>query len=163
MSDKKIVYHGTLSEGAPHTYGGTFHAGTMRAADDRLDDEISHGVDWGAAGVGIASIHAYEISKNAPTSRRTWGDPDVGFLRATHEREGEDAPPPEVPEHKENRIYPYKNMREDRGSTSYVIPSGFVGNHVKHLGKQFQYVVGGKEQETAVMNAVSTMVGGKVK
>lgn len=159
----KIVYHGTVSDEPPHKWGAPFHAGTMRAADDRLDDEISHGVDWDEVGSGIASVYAYEISDTAPMSKRVWSDPDIGFDRATYEREGDDAPTPEVPEHKTNRIYPYKNMREDRGSTSYVIPSNFVGTHVKHLGKQFQYVIGGREQENSVMNAITAMSGGKVK
>lgn len=160
----KIVYHGTLSEEAPHEHGYPFHAGTLRAADDRLGDEMSNGVDWSEANRGIASIHAYEVSDTAPTSRRVWGDPDNGFDRAYHEREGEDAPVPEVPEHKTNRIYPYTNAREDRGSTSYVIPSNFVGKHVKHLGVQFQQIVNPYDgRAEAVYNAMSTMSGGKYK
>ena len=157
----KIVYHGTFEEHAPHEYGGTFHAGTLRATDDRSYDQIMGGEVEEPA---IRQVHAYEISDDAPVSRRTWGDPDVGFLRASWERDGEDGPPtPEVPEHKENRIYPYKNAREDRGSTSYVIPSGFVGNHVKHLGVQFQGFHGNDEQHDTMMNAISTMVGGPFK
>jgi len=147
----KIVYHGTLSEEAPHEHGYPFHAGTLRAADDRLEDEISHGVDWSEVGRGVSSIHAYEISDGAPTSRRTWQDPMFG------EDENQ-----LVPEHKENRIYPYKNDREDRGSTSYVIPSHFVGKHVKHLGVQFQQLVNPYDgRDTDVFNAMSTMLGGK--
>lgn len=34
----KIVYHGTLSEEAPHEHGYPFHAGTLRAADGRDTD-----------------------------------------------------------------------------------------------------------------------------
>lgn len=158
----KIVYHGTFSAEPPHQYGGTFHAGTLRATDDRSADQLSAGEVEAPA---IRRVHAYEISDSAPTSKRVWGDPDVGFLRASWERDGEDGPPPaEVPEHKENRIYPYKNIREDRGSTSYVIPSGFVGTHVKHLGVQFQ----GLHTETDedydnIMNAITVMSGGKIK
>lgn len=157
----KIVYHGTFGGQAPHEYGGTFHAGTMRATDDRAADQLMAGEVEEPA---IRQVHAYEISDSAPMSRRTWGDPDVGFTRATWERDGEDGPPtPEVPEHKENRIYPYKNDGEDRGSTSYVIPSKFVGKHVKHLGVQFQGLHGNDEQYNAVMNAITTMSGGKFK
>lgn len=156
----KVVYHGTFSGRPPHEYGGTFHAGTMRATDDRAADQVMGGeIDAPA----IKQVHAYEISDDAPMSRRMWGDPDVGFLRATHEREGQDAPPPEVPEHKTNRIYPYQNIREDRGSTSYVIPSNFVGKYVKHLGVQFQGFHGSDEQFDATMNAISAMSGGRVK
>lgn len=157
----KIVYHGTFSGHAPHEYGGTFHAGTLRATDDRAADQMMGGE---VEEPSIRQVHAYEISDDAPMSRRTWGDPDVGFTRATWERDGEDNPPtPEVPEHKENRIYPYKNDREDRGSTSYVIPSGFVGKHVKHLGVQFQGFYGNDEQEKSLMNAITAMSGGRVK
>jgi hypothetical protein len=123
----KIVYHGTLSNEAPHEHGFPFHAGTLRAANDRIDDEISHGTDWDSVDrVGI-SLHAYEINDDAPMSRRVWDDP----MFAENEENA-------VPEHKENRIYRYKNAIEDRGAISYVIPSSFVGKHVKHLGVQFE-------------------------
>lgn len=151
---KKIVYHGTLSDEAPHTYGYPFHAGTLRAADDRVADEESYGVDWDEAGAGVASVHAYEVSDTAPTSKKTWEDP----MYFENEKTA-------VPEHKENRIYPYKNMREDKGSTSYVIPSSFVGNHVKHLGIQFQWFVGpnASERGEAALRAASVMSGGRFK
>jgi hypothetical protein len=163
----KIVYHGTLSNAAPHEHGYPFHAGTYKAANDRLDDEIEHGVDWdpegtGKAQVGIGQIHSYEVSDDAPTSKRVWGDPDVGFQRATWERDGDDGPPtPEVPEHKQNRIYPYKNDREDKGSTSYVVPSSFVGNHVKHLNTQQFLINADANSEKSFMGSISAMVGGR--
>jgi len=125
----RIVYHGTVESDAPHTYGFPFHAGSLRAAQERLDDELSHGIDTDETPVVTASIHAYDVDESAPTSRRVWQDP----MFYEDERRA-------VPEHKENRIYPYKNAREDRDSTSYVIPSSFVGKHVKHLGVQFQQV-----------------------
>jgi len=124
---KKIVYHGTVEGQPPHEYGAPFHAGTLQAAKDRLDDEISHGMYVDAPTRVTASIHAYEIGEGAPMSRRTWEDP----MFYNNENRA-------VPEHKENRIYPYTNDREDRDSVSYVIPSSFVGKHVKHLGVQFQ-------------------------
>lgn len=146
----KIVYHGTFSNQAPHEYGERFHAGTMRATDDRSADQIMGGEVEEPA---IRQVHAYEISDDAPMSRHTWSDPDIGSRGW----------PDRVPLHKDNRIYPYKNDREDRGSISYVIPSGFVGNHVKHLGVQFQGFHGNDEQHDTMMNAISTMVGGPFK
>ena len=147
----KIVYHGTFSEGAPHEYDQTFHAGSMAATEDRSADQIMGGEVEAPA---IRQVHAYEISDTAPTSRLMWKDPDAGsfydYLGGI-----------KVPEHKENRIYPYKNMREDRGSTSYVIPSAFVGTHVKHLGVQFQGLHADDDGYDATMNAISTMLGGK--
>lgn len=155
----KIVYHGTFSDAPPEDWAqDTFHAGTKRSAYDRLYDEEAHGIDWDEVGIGIARGYAYEVSDKAPVSKRVWGDPDIDL--AIHKYEGA---PPAVPEHKTNRIYPYQNAREDYGSTSYVIPTGFVGRHVKPLGLQFQYVVGGREQEEAVMNAITAMSGGRVK
>ena len=147
----KIVYHGTFSDEPPHTYGEPFHTGTMAAAYDRIDTEIQDN------GAGLKSeptfrIHKYEISDNAPTSRATWNDPanDYGYG------------PNVVPEFNQKRIYPYSNAYEDKGSTSYVIPSNFVGNHVKHLGIQFQHFSsGGDYGHEAAVNAMSIMVGGK--
>lgn len=123
---RKIVYHGTVESDPPHLLGFPFHAGTKKAAQERIDDEISHGISVDEPTRVAASYHAYEISDEAPMSRRTWEDP---MFYKNEQRA--------VPEHKENRIYPYKNEREDRGATSYVIPSSFVGKHVKHLGTQF--------------------------
>lgn len=152
----KIVYHGTFSEHPPHMYDETFHAGTMRATDDRSADQIGAGEVEEPA---IRQVHAYEISDTAPISKRVWSDPDIEM--SIHK--SEDAPPT-VPEHKENRIYPYTNVREDKGSTSYVIPSGFVGKHVKHLGVQFQGLHASDEDYDSVMNAIRSMSGaGKVK
>ena len=150
----KIVYHGTFSEYAPHEYGHeTFHAGTMQATDDRSADQIMGGEVEEPA---IRQVHAYEISDNAPMSKRTWDDPMSGMFGSS----GKSKP---APEYSEKRIYPYKNIREDKGSTSYVIPSGFVGKHVKHLGVQFQGFHGNDEQHDAVMSAITAMSGGKVK
>jgi hypothetical protein len=151
----KIVYHGTVGGSAPHEHGYPFHAGTYRAANDRLDDEISHGVDWdpegtGKSQVGIGQIHSYEISDSAPTSKRLWEDP----MFPENENRA-------VPEHKQNRIYPYKNEREDRDSTSYVIPSGFVGNHVKHLNTQQFLINADADSEKSFMGAISVMSGGR--
>jgi hypothetical protein len=151
----KIVYHATHSDEAPHAYGEPFHAGTLNAAYDRLEDEQSNGMlaemmlnkEW-----ATSRIHKYEIADNAPTSRGTWADPLDDY------RDG----PTVVPEYSQKRIYPYKNTREDRGSTSYVIPSDFVGNHVKHLGIQFQHFTNfGDYGHEAAVNAMSIMVGGK--
>lgn len=154
----KIVYHGTLSGNAPHTWGDPFHAGTENAAYKRLNDEDDYESMWGdddedsGSDLGVAQVHAYEIKNTAPTSRRVWQDPE----------EFQD-PNLAVPETKRNRIYPYTNEVEDRGSTSYVIPSEFVGNHVKYLGVQFQTLTGhpSQESENSVYNAMTIMSGGR--
>lgn len=122
----KIVYHGTVGDKPPHTYGAPFHAGTLQAARERVDEELVHGLYFEEPTKVTATYHAYELGEDAPMSRRTWEDP-------MHPSDWNKA----VPEHKENRIYPYTNAIEDSGSTSFVIPSSFVGRHVKHLGPQF--------------------------
>jgi hypothetical protein len=147
----KIVYHGTFSDEPPHAYGEPFHTGTMSAAYDRVSDEMWNG-DGGGQYEPTYRIHKYEISDNAPTSRKTWDDPGDFF----------DHGPNPVPEYSQKRIYPYRNRYEDKGSTSYVIPSNFVGNHVKHLGIQFQhFTMGGDDNHEMTVNTMSTMVGGK--
>ena len=137
----KIVYHGSFSEEPPHMYGETFHTGTLQAAHDRLDEAQ----EWG----GLASIYKYRISDSAPTSRATWADPLHDYADG----------PTVVPEYNQKRIYPYKNAVEDKGSTSYVVPSNFVGNHVQYLGVQFQEARG--EGGEVITRALRTMLGAK--
>lgn len=148
----KIVYHGTFSEYPPHEYGHeTFHAGTMRATDDRAADQLMGGEVGEPA---IRQVHAYEISDDAPVSKRVWDDPMKGLFRSS-----EKAHP--APLYNEKRIYPYTNIREDRGSTSYVIPSGFVGKHVEYMGVQFQGLHASNEDYDTIMHAIAAMGGGK--
>lgn len=125
---RKIVYHGTYSEKPPHLYKQpTFHVGTAGAAVSRLNN-VSEG--WGTARGGVpaystGTIHAYEVAEDAPTSRKVWGDPVEN-----------DA----APENNTKRIYRYTNTVErwdDDVSESMVIPTKFVGKHVKYLGAQF--------------------------
>jgi hypothetical protein len=129
----QIVYHGTWGDEPPHAYGEPFHVGTKRATDDRAADQMMGGDVEPPA---TRRVHAYEISATAPMSRRLWDDPDYKSFSEP------DEPARPVPQHKENRIYPYLNAREDKGSVSYVIPAGFVGKHVKHLGVQFEHFFG---------------------
>jgi hypothetical protein len=149
----RIVYHGTWSGGAPHEYEAPFHAGTMQATDDRAYDQVMAGE---VPENSIKQVHAYEISKTAPISRTLYNDPDAVA------KDGYPAPR-RVPQDREDKIYRYKNIREDRGSTSYVIPAHFVGNHVKHLGVQFQRFHGDDNYLDTLLSAASTMVGGKYK
>ena len=148
---KKVVYHGTLERQAPHEHGYPFHAGTLKAANDRLDDEMESGVDWDPEGtgtpqIGVGQVHAYEISDNAPTSRRVWEDPKFETNKS-------------VPEHSQTRVYPYKNAVEDKGSTSYVIPAAFVGNHVKHLNTTQFLINADKQQHDGIMSGMASMLG----
>lgn len=143
----KIVYHGTFSDQPPHMYGETFHAGTLLSTDDRAADQI----DAGEVEVpAIRQVHKYQITDRAPMSKVLREDPmffkDPGMA---------------VPEDRTDKIYPYVNAREDRGSASYVIPSSFVGDRVKYMGLQFQGLHAEDEDYDTIMNAISTMSGGK--
>jgi hypothetical protein len=147
---KNIVYHGTFSDKPPHEYEqerfGTFHAGTIEAAKQRLADKIEHG-DWsmhhrgtpefGSTKGGIGTIHAYEISGKTPATIA-----DEGFEESNT-----------------SQVQPYTNHLEDVGSLSFVIPISFVGNSVKYLGPQFQELYGTRGESIA--RAATTMVGGK--
>lgn len=35
-----------------------------------------------------------------------------------------------------NRVLPYRNHQEDRGSTSFLVPKSLMGKGVEYLGKQ---------------------------
>lgn len=122
---RKIVYHGTYSEKPPHLYDQpTFHAGDEKTALSRLAN-VS---DWSGTSRGRipagseGTVHAYEVSETAPMSRRVWNDPM------------DDNP---APEENTKRIYRYKNIGERGKDVSMVIPTKFVGEHVKYLGTQF--------------------------
>lgn len=144
-SDEKFirVFHSTFSDKAPHEYGDTFHAGTLWAANERLDEATEQG--------GIATFHKYRINRDAPFSKKLWEDP-------LHPNKAK-----RVPEDKTNRIHAYTNEVEHPGSRSYVIPSNFVGTHVTHLGPQFEHQELRGPGGQVIANAISTMVGGPFK
>lgn len=119
----KIVYHGTLSGKAPHEVDQPyFHAGTKESALDRLLHKSETTTETGEYSPGSGQVHAYEVEDTAPTSNRVFGDPM-------------DRNP--VPEGNIKKIHRYVNALENEGSTSMVIPTKFVGSHVRHLGVQF--------------------------
>jgi hypothetical protein len=130
---KKIVYHGTWSDKPPHEYDKPFHAGTERAAHDRLSsgEGIPEGMGW------MQTVHAYEID-DKDVEPTLYSDPHYGDTYSNIWKEK--TPPhtrkaPETP----NRIVKYLNDHEDRGSTSYLIPrSAYEEGRVRHMGVQFQ-------------------------
>jgi len=122
---RRIVYHGTLAGKAPHMVSENqlFHAGTKESALDRILHKMEDSGTWDDEYIpGSAQIHAYEIQKSAPMSKRMFGDPNDGNP---------------VPEGNIRKIHRYWNNVEDPGSTSLVIPTKFVGDYVRHLGPQF--------------------------
>lgn len=141
------VYHGTLSEQAPHNvfqHAGAFHAGTRKAAVDRLIDQDA--LQPGDEGLEVSQpqIHVYEIMPDTPVSMLTYSDPDYGLSDIDYTKPAV----AKVAKYSSkgllvNRgnitrsIKKYKNLIEDPGSTSYLIPTQMVPNRIRHLGTQF--------------------------
>lgn len=147
----KIVYHGTWSPQPPHEYGGTFHAGTEQAARDRLFSGENIPEGEGAR----QAIHAYEVSSIASIDPKLYSDPDAGD---TYSNIWGNHPRKQLPE-QSSRITQYLNDHEDRGSTSYVIPSEMVARGmVKHLGAQWS--IDPEDQRNApIVQATKSMLG----
>lgn len=138
--EPETVYHGSTYSVPPHeiTQGlrgtrlTTFHAGTEQSAKDRLDF-------WAQPGDVPSYLHTYRITGGVGPD--TWGDPitDEEYNEGLEPEDYDRLEPWEksVPEDDTTTIHPYTNEGEDRGSTSYVIPTSMVGNNVKYLGTQF--------------------------
>lgn len=153
-----VVYHGTLSEQAPHRVfqrEGVFHAGTRKAAIDRLLDQDALQIGDEDLDVSQPQLHAYEIMPDAPMSMLTYSDPIYeGSIELTPEWQQHVQKQPdwlEIQRHKKyaseelqvnrgkntNIIKKYTNLVEHPGSTSYQIPVHLVSSKVRHLGVQF--------------------------
>lgn len=131
-----IVYHGTWTGRHPHIVAdNVFHAGTRKAALDRLRDNMPRNPKQ-------AEIHKYEINPNAvsmltysdPEFHPSWVSPTAGHAvnsssSALHVNAGIIG----------TKAKKYINLIEDKGSTSYQIPTQLVKTGmVKHLGVQFE-------------------------
>ena len=155
-----VVYHGTLSEKAPHRVfqrEGIFHAGTRRAAIDRLADQEA--LQEGDEGLDVAQpqIDVYEIMPDAPMSMMTYTDPIYETMVPLSEDWQEHIDSQSTQKEKiinnvnkystealrvnagniNNTIKKYINIVEDPGSMSYQIPVHLVPSKVRHLGAQF--------------------------
>lgn len=149
----RIVYHGTWSPRPPHEYGSSFHAGTEQSARDRLFS--GEGIPEGEG--HRQAIHAYEISSDEQISPKMHSDPHAGD---TYENIWGDGPRNPLPK-RSNKIVQYLNDHEDRGSTSYVIPSRMVREGmVKHLGAQWD-IDPDDERNAPIVGAYKAMIGAK--
>lgn len=144
------VYHGTWWEHQPFKMGSSFHAGTERSALDRLPTSLENKLDDYAHESGealTASVHSYELPRSA-INPVLHDDPDPWqsnrtLKHSTSSRKRLKRAPEYV--NKGNQAIAYVNKFEDKGSTSYVIPSELVySGRVKHLGTQFvdEHIVG---------------------
>lgn len=151
-----IVYHGTLSEQAPHRVSqreGIFHAGTRQSAIDRLSHQVD--IEDEHMQPEIA-IHEYEIMPDAPMSMMTYTDPvyetstplpkedqkhierQSNWNPAVHRTEKFSSEALQVNRGNiTNTIKKYLNLVEDPGSMSYQIPTHLVPSKVRHLSTQF--------------------------
>lgn len=141
------VHHSTWIGLDPHevNYDTSFHAGTMQAAKDRLRAgliETINNSDYEEGDILDATIHSYEIPRSS-ISPKMHMDPDTSSAQVLRHSDTSRKRMPRAPEKiaessKPQQVVPYKNSYEDRGSTSYVIPSQLVyEGRVKHLGSQF--------------------------
>ena len=144
-----IAHHSTWLAIDPQELNedSSFHAGTMKAAYDRLPGGLESTLDNSDYEEGEqmdAYLHTYEIPRGSinPTMHL---DPDKdasinlrhsNTSRKRLNRAPESLSPYQHPE--QNKVIQYKNAIEDAGSTSYVIPSKLVNdNRIKQLSHQF--------------------------
>lgn len=148
----KIVYHGSWSPKPPHEYDAYFHVGTEQSAQDRLFS--AEGIPDGYG--HFQAMHQYEVPEHL-ISKKMYADPHFGDTY--HEITG-GRNLPALPD-ESDRVLSYLNDHEDRGSTSYVIPSHLVhSGMVKHLGAQ--WVIDPDDIRNApIVNAAMVMLGGK--
>lgn len=141
------AHHSTWIGENPHevNYDTSFHAGTLQAAKDRLRAglvETLNNSDYEEGDILDAYIHSYEIPRSL-ISPKMHMDPDTSSARvlrhsATSRKRLSRAPEKVTETSKPQQVIPYKNSFEDKGSTSYVIPSQLVyEGRIKHLGSQF--------------------------
>lgn len=141
-----IAHHSTWLGIDPHSLNAesSIHAGTMKAAYERLPQGLDKTVedsDYESGDVVDSYLHSYEIPRHLinPTMHK---DPDVfaskGRLRHSATSRKRMPMAPERLPNSAKQIVQYTNAYEDRGSTSYLIPSHMVAEgRVKHLGLQF--------------------------
>jgi hypothetical protein len=130
------VSHGTLSHIPPHELEGSeeFHVGTQSSAHTRM-------AQYGNA---HRYNHVYRISRDA-MSPVVFGDylnrpenldePMSGVQPSLWENTAFNSPEAEKYQKDSNLVLPYRNQQEDRGSVSFVVPKGRVGNGVEYLGR----------------------------
>ena len=131
-----IAYHGTWTSAYPHSVGGdTFHVGTRKAALDRIRDTMPRNPKQ-------AEIHKYEIDPSA-VSMLNYTDPEFhpswvasGASKAVNSSSSAlQVNAGDVG----TKAKKYTNLVEDKGSTSYQVPTHLVkSGMVRHLGIQFE-------------------------
>ena len=137
-----IVYHGRWNslrslgmEELPHEARDTFHAGTRRAALHRIRDTTPRDPSNSQPTIYKYELHPKDVGMvryTDSTYKKEWGD-ETGIKEAhSPQLDVEQGDPG-------NKARQYTNLAEDKGSTSYRIPSNLVTlGKVRHLGVQFE-------------------------
>ena len=142
-----VVHHGRWNSiyvskpPLPHEVSDTFHAGTQRSALDRIRDTTPRDPSKSQPTIYTYEIHPKDISKLRYTDsvyKKEWGDA-TGIKEAYSPELNVEGLLLEVERTTpETVIKKYTNLAEDKGSTSYRIPSNLVNlGKVRHLGIQF--------------------------
>ena len=144
-----IAHHSTWLGIDPHELNAdsSVHAGTMQAAYDRLSDGLGSTMedsDYESGERLDSYMHSYEVPRGSinPTMHMDPHTSSKNVLRHPNTSRKRMPVAPEFLSPYENasdtRVVPYTNTFEDKGSTSYVIPSKLINEgRVKHLGSQF--------------------------
>ena len=157
------VYHGRWNsirslgmEELPHEARDTFHAGTRRAALHRIRDTTPRNPGESQATIYKYELHPKDVSMvryTDSTYKKEWGD-ETGINEAhSPQLDVEQGDPG-------GKAKQYTNLAEDKGSTSYRIPSNLVSlGKVRHLGVQFEGYNPDVEDPTSNVQAVEDSLG----
>ena len=157
------VYHGRWNslrslgmEELPHEARDTFHAGTRRAALHRIRDTTPRDPSNSQPTIYKYELHPKDVSMvryTDSTYKKEWGD-ETGIKEAhSPQLDVEQGDPG-------GKAKQYTNLAEDKGSTSYRIPSNLVSlGKVRHLGVQFEGYNPDVEDPTSNVQAVEDSLG----
>ena len=158
-----IVYHGRWNslrslgmEELPHEARDTFHAGTRRAALQRIRDTTPRDPSNSQPTIYKYELHPKDVSMVRYTDsiyKKEWGD-ETGIKEAhSPQLDVEQGDPG-------GKAKQYTNLAEDSGSTSYRIPSNLVTlGKVRHLGVQFEGYNPDVEDPTSNVQEVEDSLG----
>lgn len=162
------VYHGRWNslrslgmEELPHEARDTFHAGTRRAALQRIRDTTPRDPSNSQPTIYKYELHPKDVSMVRYTDsiyKKEMSDLD---LRIYWGVKGAQSPQLDVEQGDPGgKAKQYTNLAEDSGSTSYRIPSNLVTlGKVRHLGVQFEGYNPDVEDPTSNVQAVEDSPG----
>lgn len=162
------VYHGRWNsirsmgmEELPHEVSDTFHAGTRRAALDRISGTMPRNPHDSQATIYKYELHPKDVSMLRHTDSVYKKEMSDLNLRILWGIKGAHSPQLDVEQGDPgNKARQYTNLAEDGGSTSYRIPSNLVSlGKVRHLGVQFEGYNPDVEDPTSNVQAVADTLG----